>query len=198
MTTPTSLDKVSSRNLYRLARSHIGAAYADKAAAVIAKKFFEHAPLEHGCIIAGYVPMATELNPFPIMEQLCTQGYQCTVPMITDADAPLTFGVWRPETPLGHHPLYGFLQPSDSLRTAVPDIIITPLVACTSQGIRLGYGKGFYDRTLAALRREKNITVIGVCFGCQVAESLPSDAWDQRLDMVITEKTVHRCMDKAT
>lgn len=187
-----SLDKTASRNLYQLVRSHIGSEYAAKAAASVAKRFLEHVPLTEGAIIAGYLPITTELSPLPLMEALCAQGYQCAVPTILNNDAPLAFCHWSADAPLVCGPL-GIDQPAN-MQEVTPDIIITPLVASTKTGVRLGYGKGFYDRTIEKLRAEKQVLAVGVCFACQIAEDLPSNEWDQQLDMIITERGVHLCI----
>jgi 5-formyltetrahydrofolate cyclo-ligase len=183
--------KASYRNLYTLARSHIGSDYAEKAAALISKRFLKHIPLTPGAVIAAYMPIGHELDILPLMHALHGLGYSCAMPAIVGSD--LVFRKWEPESVLVNDPVHNIPEPLASAEIMVPDILITPLLACTSKGIRLGYGKGFYDRILKKLRSEKDILAVGACFACQLADTLPSSEWDQPLDRVITEKALYEC-----
>ena len=191
MTPNTLLDKASYRNLYKLARAHIGSDYAEKAAMQFTKRFLAHVHLHPDDIIAGYMPKDGEIDILPCLTYLCKQGAVCALPVIEGNNAPLVFRQWSEGDVLTPHKQYGILEPESSKPVVIPNIIITPLLACTVSGIRLGYGKGFYDRTIAALRMQKKIQIIGACFACQIADNLPEDDNDQRLDRIITEKSVY-------
>ena len=94
---------------------------------------------------------------------------------------PLVSGVWDIQIP------------PDTAAEVVPDVLLVPLLAFDLQGYRLGYGGGFYDRTLDKLRALKPVTAIGIGFAAQQVETVPHDHLDQRLDYVMTEKATLRC-----
>ena len=83
--------------------------------------------------------------------------------------------------------------PADAERV-VPDLLFVPLAAFDRRGHRIGYGAGFYDRTLAALRAEKDVAAIGLAYAAQEVLFVPDDDHDEPLDMVVTEKDVIVCI----
>jgi 5-formyltetrahydrofolate cyclo-ligase len=193
MTLIPLLEKTDYRHLYTLARSHIGPAYAEKAAETIAKRFLKDIPLPEGTVIAAYMPHGHELSLLPLLAQLHQLGYVCAVPSMVGNEQPLVFRSWQPNMALVVDPVYGINEPDAECARVEPDIILTPLLACTVKGVRLGYGKGYYDRTVKELRSQKKVLVIGACFSCQVADILPAEVWDEKLDRVITEKGMYHC-----
>ena len=140
-----------------------------------------------GVPLAGYLPMRTEIDPVPALAEAAVHG-PVGMPVIVAKDAPLRFRVWTPgcATVPG---TFGAPIP-ESGDWMVPDILIVPLVAFDRQGGRLGYGGGFYDRTLAALRAQRPVLAIGCAYAAQEAEDLPLEPTDQPLDMVVTEQGV--------
>ena len=100
---------------------------------------------------------------------------------------PLVFRAWRPGDPL-EAGVFGTLQPSVRREVVEPDALIVPLLACDEEGWRLGYGGGFYDRTLAGLRTKKTVTAVGVGFNDQLVPEVPHGPSDQRLDWLLTDK----------
>ncbi len=84
--------------------------------------------------------------------------------------------------------MFGTLHPSPQCDVVEPDALIVPLLACDEEGWRLGYGGGFYDRTLEGLRARKMITAIGVGFNAQIVSDVPHGPEDQRLDWLLTDK----------
>ena len=140
-----------------------------------------------GVPLAGYLPMRTEIDPVPALAEAAVHG-PVGMPVIVAKDAPLRFRVWTPgcATVPG---TFGAPIP-ESGDWMVPDILIVPLVAFDRQGGRLGYGGGFYDRTLAALRAQRPVLAIGCAYAAQEAGDLPLEPTDQPLDMVVTEQGV--------
>ncbi|HCE71390.1 MAG TPA: 5-formyltetrahydrofolate cyclo-ligase, partial [Ruegeria sp.] len=110
------------------------------------------------------------------------------VPVIQGAGLPLRFSLWSPEGPLREGPFGAMVPETDDWME--PEILIVPLVAFDSRGGRLGYGGGFYDRTLQGLRAKRATLAIGFAFDAQEAEALPLEPTDQPLDMVVTESRV--------
>lgn len=134
--------------------------------------------------LAGYMPMRTEIDPLPVMAAMATQ-VAVGVPVIGAAGQALSFRRWRPGTAMVAGP-FGALIPEVG-DDVVPEVLIVPLVAFDRAGNRLGYGGGFYDRTLEGLRAARPTFAIGFAYGAQEAEVLPLEPTDQPLDAIVTE-----------
>ena len=137
---------------------------------------FEGAPL------AGYLPIRTEIDPRPAM---AAHRGTVGVPVIAGAGQPLTFRAWTPEAPLIPGPFGAFVPETGAEIT--PRVLIVPLVAFDRRGYRLGYGGGFYDRTLERLRAAGPVTAIGFAFATQELDAVPVEPSDQPLDLIVTE-----------
>ena len=107
-------------------------------------------------------------------------------PTRTLCDQPLIFRAWRPADTLSVGP-FGTLQPEATRAEVEPDLLLVPFLAADRDGYRLGYGAGYYDRTLDHLRARRPVQAVGVGFDLQRLESVPRDAGDQRLDWLLTE-----------
>lgn len=140
-----------------------------------------------GVPLAGYMPINTEIDPVPVMAEAAAYG-AVGVPVIEGAGQPLTFAHWSPDAAMVEGAFKA--QIPENLSHMTPQIIIVPLVAFDRKGGRLGYGGGFYDRTLELLRAQGPVMAIGFAFAAQEADSLPIEPTDQPLDMVITEAEV--------
>ncbi|SHF43317.1 5-formyltetrahydrofolate cyclo-ligase [Loktanella atrilutea] len=140
-----------------------------------------------GLPLAGYLPMRTEIDPLPAMAEAAAHG-PVGVPVIHGAGLPLSFRTWTPDGAIVPG-TFGTAVPADGT-AMVPRILIVPLVAFDARGGRLGYGGGFYDRTLEALRRTGPVLAIGYAFAAQEAAALPLEPTDQPLDMIVTESGV--------
>jgi 5-formyltetrahydrofolate cyclo-ligase len=140
-----------------------------------------------GVPLAGYMPIRTEINPLPAMAEAAAHG-DVSVPVIQGEGLPLKFSRWTPEGELRDGPFGAKVPVVDDFFE--PEILIVPLVAFDARGGRLGYGGGFYDRTLELLRGKRPTLAIGFAFDAQEAEDLPLEATDQPLDMLITESRV--------
>jgi 5-formyltetrahydrofolate cyclo-ligase len=153
-----------------------------QAAELLADVLSAHA----GKALAGYMPMRTEIDPLPAMA--AHQGL-VGVPVIMAAATPLKFREWAPGVAMIAGD-FGALIPAEGAWVA-PQVVIVPLLAFDARGYRLGYGGGFYDRTLQGLRAKGPVVAIGFAFAAQEVEEVPTDAFDQKLDMVVTEKGLH-------
>lgn len=140
-----------------------------------------------GVPLSGYMPIRTEIDPVPAMAEAAAYG-PVGVPVIQGAGRPLRFSRWIPEGPLKEGPFGAKVPETDDYFD--PEILIVPLVAFDPQGGRLGYGGGFYDRTLEGLRAKRPTLAIGFAFDAQEAEALPLEPTDQPLDMIVTETRV--------
>ncbi|WP_299144556.1 5-formyltetrahydrofolate cyclo-ligase [uncultured Tateyamaria sp.] len=140
-----------------------------------------------GVPVSGYMPIRSEIDPLPAMAEAAAYG-TVSVPVIMGAGQPLRFSRWMPGGPLRDGPFGAKVPEVDDFVT--PDIVIVPLVAFTRTGGRLGYGGGFYDRTLEQLRAARPTYAIGFAYTAQEAADLPLEPTDQPLDMIVTEAGV--------
>jgi 5-formyltetrahydrofolate cyclo-ligase len=140
-----------------------------------------------GVPLSGYMPIRTEINPLPAMAEASAYG-PVGVPVIEAKSAPLRFARWEPEMPMVAGP-FGAQIPENP-EYFEPEILIVPLVAFDARGGRLGYGGGFYDRTLEKLRAARATLAIGFAYAAQEAEDLPLEPTDQPLDMIVTENAI--------
>ena len=140
-----------------------------------------------GVPLSGFMPISTEINPLSAMEEAAAHG-PVGVPVIQAAGAALKFARWEPDCALVQGPFKAMVPAV--LEYFEPEILIVPLVAFDRNGGRLGYGGGFYDRTLEGLRAKRATLAIGFAFAAQEAEGLPLEATDQPLDMIVTERGI--------
>jgi 5-formyltetrahydrofolate cyclo-ligase len=140
-----------------------------------------------GAPMAGYMPIRTEVDPLPAMAALAAFG-PVGVPVIQGPNQALKFRQWTPGCAMIPGP-YGAQVPEKGV-WITPRVVIAPLLAFDRKGGRLGYGGGFYDRTLEALRAAGEITAFGLAFAAQEAEALPLEPTDQPLDAIITDQGV--------
>jgi 5-formyltetrahydrofolate cyclo-ligase len=138
-----------------------------------------------GRALSGYMPMRTEIDPLPAMA--AHQGPVCA-PVIIGKGQPLKFREWTPGCAMVQGE-FGALIPGDGAWVE-PDVLIVPLLAFDARGYRLGYGGGFYDRTLQGLRAKRPTLAVGYAFAAQQVADVPIDENDQKLDVIITEKGI--------
>ena len=138
-------------------------------------------------VTALYWPIGDEVDLHPLLERLAREGRPVVLPCTPDHPAPLTFRRWTLETGMKPGPTRA-MEPNLGAPELPPDILFLPLLAFDEAGRRLGYGGGFYDRTLSALRLTSDVKVFGAAFAGQQVPRVPTDALDQPLDGVITER----------
>ncbi len=142
-----------------------------------------------GAVVSGFSPIRTEFNPVPLMRKLSDAGASLALPVVAGNGLPLTMRAWKFGDEMASG-VWGIREPKPSAPEVFPDILLVPLACFDRSGHRIGYGAGYYDRTIARLRGMKNVTAIGVCFAVQETEHVPATAFDQRLDLVLTEQEV--------
>ena len=140
-----------------------------------------------GRVLSGYMPFRTEIDPLPAMA--AHQGL-VGLPVIPGRDQPLQFREWTPGAALIEG-AFKALIPAEGAWLE-PEILIVPMLAFDARGYRLGYGGGFYDRTLEMLRARRPTLAVGYAFDAQEMAEVPIDATDQRLDVIVTESGVRR------
>lgn len=137
-----------------------------------------------GNVVSGYWPIRTEIDPRPTLHALADTHRLC-LPVVGGTSEPLSFRRWTPESEM-EEGAYGAAIPLDPV-DYLPDILIVPLAAFDRTGFRLGYGGGFYDRTLEKLRHAGPVTAIGFAYAAQEVDRVPRERTDQPLDLIVTE-----------
>jgi len=143
--------------------------------------------LPAGTVVAGYAPIGSELDPLPLLRAFAAKGAALALPVVVARDHALIFRAFAPGDVLVRG-AYGIFQPSSDAAEVDPDIVLVPLAAFDRAGHRIGYGRGYYDRTLQGLRAMKKLTAIGLAFAVQEIDLVPSLAHDEQLDCVLTER----------
>jgi 5-formyltetrahydrofolate cyclo-ligase len=149
-------------------------------------------PGDVGMSVALYAGFGSELDPMPLVRQLWRQGIEVGLPVVVENGQPLVF---RRYSPAVRYVLssYGIREPEERTPEVLPDLVFAPLVGIDRRGVRLGYGGGFYDRTLAAWRgMGYRPPVFGLAFECQLVSRLPRGPYDILLDGLVTEAGVRR------
>jgi 5-formyltetrahydrofolate cyclo-ligase len=186
---PSDADRAK-RDLRRAAKRCRAAAAGDNPHAhkALARVVLSAVPLTAGDAVSGYWPLGNELDPRPVLQSLHDRGHPIGLPAMAGAAQPLTFRAWQPGAALRDGG-FGTRVPLDSAPVIVPRVLLVPMLAFDRAGFRLGYGGGFYDRTLAQLRADQPDTLaVGVAYQAQEVDSVPRDRYDQRLDMIVTEQ----------
>jgi 5-formyltetrahydrofolate cyclo-ligase len=157
-----------------------------KLAQVVAHRIAAEAALiGAGDTVSSYRAMGSEMDPEPVEDGLRAGGHTIVLPVTPPKGQPLEFHRFDPGDRLVLH-RYGMREPDPVRPRLRPDVLLVPLLAFDSCGNRLGYGGGYYDRTLGVLRQEGTCVAIGLAFSNQLVDAVPHDAYDQRLDAVVT------------
>ena len=131
--------------------------------------------------------MRSEINPVPLMRKLADAGATLALPAIAGRGKPLIMRAWTFGEPLASGQ-WGIREPVPEAPEVAPDVLIVPLAAFDRGGHRIGYGAGYYDMTINALRAKKKVTAIGIAFAAQEIPQVPATQRDARLDLVLTER----------
>lgn len=143
------------------------------------------APANDGTVVSGYVPLGSEIDCTLLLNEFDERGYVIGLPLVTAKATPLTFLKYSPGDTLIKGK-FDVMTPEHDVPQVVPTILLVPLLAFDRKGYRLGYGGGFYDRTLELLRAQGPICAIGLAFAGQEVDDVPRDEHDQRLDGILT------------
>ena len=141
-------------------------------------------------IVSAYRPIGDEIDPGAAYAAFCAAGAVGCLPVVVGGGRPLAFRRWAEGDPL-LRARFGVEIPERD-EPATPDFLIVPLLAFDRRGYRLGYGGGFYDRTLAALRAAGAIRAVGLAYAAQEVDAVPVEATDLPLDLIVTERETIR------
>ena len=157
-----------------------------------AAKFIEVIAPTPNDVVALYYPIHTELDTQPLAAALMEAQIPLALPVTQQKKSPLIFRHYDPNAPLIPGP-FGELTPDNTAPETTPTIIVVPLIAFDTKAWRLGYGGGYYDRTLTQLRAKGPVMAVGYAYGDQEVDAVPVSDLDQPLDFIITErKSVRR------
>lgn len=185
MTDPTlNQQKEALREKARALRAKVPQADRAEAARFAAAHFFGAVSPKPGQIVACYWPIRDEIDSRPILTELMDSGQPVCLPVVTGEEQPLDMRLWEPGAPL-YPSGFGSLAPAETAPRVEPDILVIPLLAFDRTGTRLGYGRGYYDRTLGAMN--KRPLVVGMAFAIQELDFIPRAKHDIPLDIAVTE-----------
>ncbi len=140
-----------------------------------------------GAAVSGYWAFRDEADPRELMLALAARGHPLCLPVIVKKGQPLRFHAWTADDVMRVHS-YGVTEPQHDAAVVTPSVLLVPLLAFDAEGYRLGYGGGYYDRTLEGLRANGPVRAIGIAYAGQEVPAVPHEDYDQRLDAVLTEK----------
>ena len=149
-------------------------------------------PLSPDAVVSGFAPLADELRIWPLLRRLAGDGVRLALPVMQGKGNPLLFRVWTPGDAMDSG-VWGIAEPKADKPAVDPDILLMPLLAFDRCGGRLGYGGGFYDRTLQGLRARKPVVAVGLGYDEQAVDAVPRLDYDQRLDWVLTPSGPLKC-----
>lgn len=177
--------KKALRTTMKSVRDAVVAAKGGAASATLAVHGIGFADVPPPAWVTGFLPIGAEIDPTPLMLRLLNEGYGLALPVMEAKGKPLVFRAWKPGDPM-RDVKWGIREPLETALTVEPDVILGPLLAFDRLGYRLGYGGGFYDRTLARLRAMKPVIAIGLAFDEQRVDAVPHEDYDERLDWILT------------
>ena len=165
-------------------------AHAAKAVAAQALDFL--GPQPAATIVSGFAPLADEFRVWPLLRWLHAEGMALALPVMQGKGKPLVFRAWAPGDAMDLG-VWDIAEPKADKPALEPDILLVPLLAFDARGWRLGYGGGFYDRTLRDLRARKAVVAVGIAYEEQEVDAVPHLDYDQRLDWVLRPSGAIEC-----
>jgi 5-formyltetrahydrofolate cyclo-ligase len=161
------------------------------AGAAVRDNFLGAIKVPAGIAVSAYWPLEEEFDPRPLFMDLHRRGHPIGLPVILGKGQPLLFRCWDPTTELVRGS-FRVMTPPPTAPEIVPKLLLVPLLAFDRAGFRLGYGGGFYDRTIAKLRGAGGALAVGVTFAALEVPAVPRDDTDQPLDCIVTEREAIR------
>ncbi|HSR80899.1 MAG TPA: 5-formyltetrahydrofolate cyclo-ligase [Hyphomicrobiaceae bacterium] len=143
-------------------------------------------------IISGFSPLPEEFRAWPLLRRLHAEGRPLAMPVMQGKNLPLLFRAWTPGDPMDRA-VWGIAEPKSVMPQLEPDVVLAPLMAFDASGWRLGYGGGYYDRTLRALRALGPIVAVGLAYDEQQVDAVPHLDYDERLDWVLRPSGPLKC-----
>ncbi len=165
-----------------------------EASRLIAAQGLDFLGIKPDSVVSGFAAIRDEINPAAIMTWLQAEGFRLALPVMQGKGKPLLMRSWSPGdvmTPVA----WGIAEPTEDKPVLEPDVVLVPLLAFDARGFRLGYGGGYYDRTLNRLRKLKRIVAVGLAYDEQKVDVVPAESYDEKLDWVLTPSGPQQCKD---
>lgn len=143
-------------------------------------------------VVSGFSSIQEEINPAALLHWLYREGFALALPVMEGRGRPLVMKSWTPGDGL-KEVQWGILEPAVDKPEIEPDVLLVPLLAFDRRGYRIGYGGGFFDRTLQKLRAKKPIIAVGIAYDELEVDAVPHASYDQRMDWVLTPSGPKRC-----
>lgn len=189
------IEKNTLRARMKAVRGGISVDEQQAAAAALAERGLSGIPgIAPGAIVSGFLAIDSEINPAPLMARLRRAGHPLCLPVIIAKGQPLIFRAFSPGDAL-KTVQWGIREPTDDKPELQPDVVLTAGLAFDTVGNRLGFGGGYYDRTLRKIRTAKSVMAIGLAYDLQRIDAVPHLDYDERLDWVLTPSGPFRCDD---
>jgi len=144
-------------------------------------------------VVSGFSSLPDEFRVWPLLRRLHGEGHALAMPVMQGKGLPLVFRAWAPGDAMDKA-VWGIAEPKADKPVLEPDIVLVPLLAFDAPGWRLGYGGGYYDRTLRGLRARKSIVAIGLAYDESQVDAVPHLDYDERLDWVLRPSGPLRCV----
>ncbi len=138
-------------------------------------------------VVSAFHPLRGEPDTLELLHALVADGFATALPVVVGRGSALTFRLWRPGDPTRTGAM-SIAEPLETAPAVDPDLLFVPLASFDRRGHRIGYGAGYYDRSLARLRAIKAVHAVGVAYGVCEVPAVPDEAHDQRLDAILTER----------
>ena len=177
-------------------RAGLDAGIVARAADAVAAQGLDFLQVRGSAVVSGFASLPDEFRVWPLLRRLHREGHRLALPVMQGKARPLLFRAWAPGDALDRG-VWGIGEPKADKAELEPDIVLAPLLAFDAPGRRLGYGGGFYDRTIRGLRARKRIVVVGLAYDEQQVDEVPHLDYDERLDWVLTPYGPRRCTGAA-
>jgi 5-formyltetrahydrofolate cyclo-ligase len=165
----------------------------DSAPLALLNHHFPFIPQTNRSIVSAFYPYQSEIDARPLLGKLAGEGWTTALPIVIARGQPLQFRRWLPGEPTIAGK-WNIPRPTEDAAIVEPDVLLVPLLAFDRKGYRLGYGGGFYDRSIARLAATKTIFTIGLAYAAQEIAHVPHDDLDQPLNYIMTEKDLFPCV----
>jgi len=185
-------DKRALRERAAVARDTLDESVRETAGVALCWRVLSDVPIADEAVVSAFWPAKGEIDTRPVLRALHRRGHPCVLPIVHGKGMPLSFRRWTPETVLVQAS-FGISVPPPEADELNPDMLLVPLLAFDRFGWRLGWGGGFYDRTLEQSRASRKVIAVGAAFSVQEVDSVPHGPHDQPLDWIVTDRETIRC-----
>jgi len=187
MTVGATLFEHKARMRIEARRKRDDAAKSGEIGAALAVNIETAITIPSSAVIAGFWPIGSEVDIMPALARYAVLGHAIALPVVVGRGTPLVFRRWRDGDDMDTGP-FDIAEPKAAAEDLSPEVLFVPMLSFDRAGYRLGYGGGFYDRTLRRLRARKAIVAIGVAYGVQEFLETPHGPNDEPLDWIVTER----------